>query len=368
MWILAEIEARGGEVGFRDFMELALYHPEHGYYTGSRPPWGKEGDFLTAPTASGWYGATCAGFLGELAARTGKAFELVDLAAGDGTFLAAVVDGLGEEVSRVVTGVTAVERSPVMRDRAAQKLAGAPIGVRFCRELQRPGSGPVVVHASELYDAMPVHRVVMRPEGLMELTVAVTDDGLGWGSRPAGGELERYFSTHGVVLSEGQIAEVNLAAETFHRAVFGALRQGVALVLDYGHDAARLYDPRGRSQGSLVAYRRHQVGRDVLEAPGEQDLTAHVNWDDLRRAARACDWEELALLPLAEFLVRAGLEELLENHGLGMDADLDADTVAARQEVKRLLDPEGMGSDLKMLVQGRGELADVAREILDREI
>lgn len=99
-------------------------------------------------------------------------------------------------------------------------------------------------------------------------------------------------------------------------------------------------------------------------APGEVDLTAHVNWDDLRVAASAAKWTEIELWPLAEFLIRSGLEQELESRGLGMEADLDATTVSARQEVKRLLDPEGMGSDLKMLVQAKGDMIEVARKVL----
>ncbi len=102
--------------------------------------------------------------------------------------------------------------------------------------------------------------------------------------------------------------------------------------------------------------------------PGEQDLTAHVNFDDLRLAASACGWEEIGLLPLAEFLVRAGIGRRLAEAGFGLDADLDAETLTARQEVRRLLDPEGMGSDLKMLIQGKGRLGDLAAEILTRPV
>jgi SAM-dependent MidA family methyltransferase len=101
--------------------------------------------------------------------------------------------------------------------------------------------------------------------------------------------------------------------------------------------------------------------------PGEVDLTAHVNWDDLRGAAEGAGWQEVGLWPLAEFLVRAGIAEELEERGLGMEADLDAATITARQEVKRLLDPEGMGSDLKMLIQAKGEMIDAARRALSIE-
>jgi SAM-dependent MidA family methyltransferase len=143
-----------------------------------------------------------------------------------------------------------------------------------------------------------------------------------------------------------------------------AADEGLCLVLDYGYESSRLYRPRGRRGGSLSTFHRHELGRDPLASPGEVDLTAHVNWDDLRGAAAAAGWQEVGLWPLAEFLVRAGIAEELEERGLGMEADLDAATFSARQEVKRLLDPEGMGSDLKMLVQAKGEMVVVASKVL----
>jgi SAM-dependent MidA family methyltransferase len=178
-----------------------------------------------------------------------------------------------------------------------------------------------------------------------------------------------YFARHDVTLEDGQVGEADLGAEALHRRVLHRARgAGLCLVLDYGYDARRLYDPRGRRGGSLATFSRHRVGRDPLLTPGEVDLTAHVNWDDLRRAAAAAGWTELGLWPLAEFLVRSGIGEELEAVGLGMEAELDAATVSARQEVKRLLDPDGMGSDLKMLVQARGELADIAARALALDI
>ena len=360
IWILREIRERGGVVGFREFMELALYHREHGYYASEKTPWGRDGDFLTAPTASGWYGLTWAGFLTELAARSGKGFGLVDLAAGDGSFVASILDGLGERAAEVVTGVAAVERSEIRRERAGSRLAGSTVQVDIVPILEDRGGEPSVIHASELFDAMPVHRVEQTPNGLMEMVVAVEGDGLEWRRRPAGSELVQYF--------DGQVAEANVAAEPFHRRMLETAGEGVVAILDYGYDAKRLYDSRGRRHGSLVRYRQHSVGRDILEKPGEQDLTAHVNWDDLRRAGAACGWDEIRLLPLAEFLVRAGIGERVEEAGYGMEADLDADTLAARQEIKRLLDPEGMGSDLKVLIQGKGEFGEVAAEILNRAV
>jgi SAM-dependent MidA family methyltransferase len=365
MWILREIEARGGEVCFRDFMDLALYHPEQGYYTSDRVPWGRPGDYLTAPTASGWYGATVSQLVRDLVTRRGERLTLVDMAAGDGSFLASVITALGDRTHRVLDRVVGVELSQRRREQILRRLAGADVGVDVAATFVT-GVGAAVVHISELYDALPIHRVEQTAEGLLEMTVRTGADGLEWGRRPARAELHAYLKKHGVELLAGQVAEVNLEAEAVHSRVLEGVEEALVLVLDYGYPAGQLYNPRGRNRGSLVTCRNHELGADPLDEPGGRDITAHVNFDDLRRSAERVGWRELGLMPMAEFLVRAGLGELLETMGFGINAELDVATVSARQEVKRLLDPEGMGSDLKMLVQGCGEVGEIAAELLRR--
>lgn len=353
-------------MSFRDFMELALYHSNHGYYSSDRPKFGRTGDFLTAPTASAWYGRVLAGWVTRLITRVG-AIDFVDAASGDGSLIG-LVDAELVRLGRCTAGsVVSVERSAGMRvlQRDRFESVGRSVTIVSDVSLVPASSVPVVVHASELYDAMPVHRVVMREPGLKELWVTSTPAGLAWQERDAGAELCEYFSDRGVALGAGQFAEVNPVAETLHGELLGcAGGDGLALVLDYGYPTDRLYNPRGRRGGSLAAYRGHVLETDVLRDPGKQDLTAHVNWDDLRRAADSRGWREVGLWPLAEFLVRVGLEHVMTSAGLGPEAELNAEIVAERQEIKRLLDPDGMGSDLKVLVQGRGELAAIAEEEL----
>ncbi len=360
--MVAEVGARGGAVPFRDFMELALYHPEHGYYSGSAPRYGRSADYLTAPTASPWYARVLARLVGALGAAAGP-LTVVDVAAGDGAFLKVFGAALGDRLDPSTVRLWGVERSPAMRATAA---AGAP-GVRLVAavdELPGPFATPVVLHASELYDALPVHRVEGGRCAPVEQWVTVRDGRLALEGRPPDPAVLGYLERHGLALEDGQLAELNLEARPLHRRVLEKAGEGLALVLDYGYEARRLYDPRGRRGGSLATFRRHRLGRDPLESPGEVDLTAHVNWDDLRQGAADAGWSELGLWPLAELLVRGGLADELAERGLGPEADLDAATVTARQEVKRLLDPEGMGSDLKVLVQTRGNLGDVAATIL----
>jgi SAM-dependent MidA family methyltransferase len=368
MWIVDELRQRGGAVTFRDFMELALYHPEHGYYADPGSRYGRGGDFLTAPTASTWYGAVLGSWIVRLAEQVGP-LGLVDLGSGDGAFLAAV---LGHpRAADVIAGVASVERSQAMRrEQQARWSCEPPFDLALVSsldELEPPG-GPVVVHASELYDASPVHRVVGRASGLAELWVVADERGLRWNERPASRVLERYLDGYGVVLDEGQLAEISPVAEDRHaRLLEWAGDRAVVVVLDYGYEADRLYDPRGRRGGSLTCFREHRLSRDPLVDPGEQDITAHVNWDDLRRAARVTDRVEIGLWPLAELLVRAGLEREVERRGLGIEAELDTDTLTERQEIKRLLDPDGMGTDLKALVQAAPAMAEPVIDTLRLE-
>jgi SAM-dependent MidA family methyltransferase len=363
--MVAEVEAQGGQVSFRDYMELALYHPVHGYYSSDVPRYGRRGDYMTAPSASSWYADVLAAWLARFAGTRGPVM-LMDCGSGDGSCIDHLLSAHTRTTEPWLREVVSIERSESMRMRQEERFRDSAVTVRVVSPSEGVAPGaPFVAHASELYDAMPVHRVVARGGQLRELWIAVAAGGLEWRERPAPAEVISYFSGHGVALMDGQIAEANLGATPFHRRLLEhAESEGLAVVLDYGYESRRLYDARGRRDGSLACYREHRMGRDPLLAPGEQDLTAHVNWDDLRQAASEVGWREVGLWPLAEFLVRAGLEGVLESRGLGVKADLDAQTLEARQEIKRLLDPDGMGSDLKVLVQGRGDIFDVARELL----
>jgi len=364
-WIADEINERGGAVPFEMFMELALYHPCHGYYSADEPRYGRGGDYLTAPTASEWYPRMIARLLAGTAAVSGV-LRVTDMASGDGSLIAGVVGALGQNAGGGIGEIVSVERSEAMRAHQRDRFTSIEVPVRWFASSDEvtPSPRPTVVHASELYDAQPVARVTRRGGELRELWVTVRNGKCGWLERPPRSEVEGYFKRHGVELEVGQIAEANLAAENHHRGVLETAREdGLCLVLDYGYEARRLYDPRGRRGGSLTTFRRHELGRDPFAAPGESDLTAHVNWDDLRTAGASVGWTEVGLWPLAKFLVRAGIGDELAERGLGMEADLDAATITSRQEIKRLLDPEGMGSDLKVLIQAKGKMIEAAESV-----
>lgn len=358
--IVAEV-ARRGRVSFAEFMELALYHPSDGYYTRPRSgpgPAGRAGDFLTAPTASPILARTLGELAVQLAAALGERLTLVDLGAGEGVLLQDLCTHLGERRAEVVQRVVAIEAAGWARRRIAER----------CPEVETAGglaevswpAGPVVLFASELYDALPANRVsVQAMQGSYALVeYFVEPDGKGglrWSvGEPSSPVVLRYLREHGLTLEEGQVAEIRPQVRAIHA---GHLRwcgpDALAVVLDYGHHTRRLYDPRGRRAGSLVGYRAHALVEDVLAEPGEVDITAHLNFDDLENAASDVGWERGVTRPLGMFLTMHGALSLLPG-AVARGGTLSPADWAELSSAKHLLMPSGMGADLKVLVQGRG--------------
>jgi SAM-dependent MidA family methyltransferase len=363
--ILDELRRRGCPVTFAEYMELALYHPTAGYYTRERPgagPVGPDGDFVTAPTASLLLARTLARLLSGLAGETvrDEPLTFVELGAGEGYGLGALLEASGTSWSG---RVCAVERSAAAREhligRCRQGGRGAVEAVAEVAELV-PSSGPVVMFSSELYDALPCHRVTAvagaAGQQLAEMLVAVGEGGrLTWQvAEECPEKLDAYLASRGVSLEIGQKAEVRPDLVAAHRQHLGWCgRNALAITLDYGYPARSLYNARGRPEGTLVGYRKHTMVTDVLESPGEIDITAHVNFDDLIEAGTELGWSSLRAEGLGMFLARNGALELLPIAGAGEQL-----TPAQMNELaaaKRVLLP-GMGSDLKVVVQGIGPL------------
>ncbi len=355
--IVAEI-ARRGRVSFRTFMELALYHPRFGYYTRPRSgpgPAGPGGDFLTAPTASPLFVATLARLCDTLAERLGHGLTFLELGGGEGVLL----EGLSRAVRPgTLTRVVAVEIAPWARRRIVRRCPGAQVVARL-GEAERP-TGSVVLFASELYDALPVRRLTLaRVDGQLVLQEYFVEVGRGGSLQwvcdaPESPEVAVYLHETGIVLEEGQVVEVRPELRGIHASNLAWCgRDALALVVEYGHPARRLFDARSRRHGSLVAYSGHRLVRDVLSEPGRLDITAHVNFDDLEGAAADVGWDRGEIRPLGLFLALHGAVSLLPS---GKEGPLTPSEWATLAAAKKLLVPSGMASDLKVLVQGRGRV------------
>jgi SAM-dependent MidA family methyltransferase len=320
--IQAEIAAAGGWISFARYMELAL----QAYYGRGDRQFGVHGDFVTAPELGSLFGRTLARQLKEIEG------PILELGAGSG----ALAETLLKELS---CEYLILETSAALRSRQAARLGNK---VKFLDTLPQAFRGVVI--ANEVVDAMPVHAVAWREEGIMERGVSLQ---LAWEERPASGTLLEEAKTIAVPVPYD--SEIGLAARAWMRSLGERLERGVILVIDYGFPRHEYYHPQ-RSMGTLMCHAHHRAHGDPFQRPGEQDITAHVDFSALARAARESGLALLGYATQAQFLVNCGITDVLAQANL--DNALHYAPIAA--EAQKLLSPAEMGELFKVLAVGRG--------------
>jgi SAM-dependent MidA family methyltransferase len=282
----AEITRRG-PIPFRDFMEQALYHPEHGYYASGRARVGRVGDFFTNVSVGPLFGRLLARQFAEMWERLGSPadFALVEQGANTGDLAADVLGGLREQAPACFAATTCWLVEPVPLLRAAQQIRLAPFApqVRWVTSLAELPPFRGVHFSNELIDAFPVHRVVHRADGWRERAVDFQDDRFIFVDAPLSSEALRQDLARLPAVAEDYETEVNLAAASWLREVATRLTTGYLLTIDYGFPRAEYYRPE-RTSGTLSAYAEHRRAPDPLARPGEIDLTAHVDFTTLAEA------------------------------------------------------------------------------------
>ena len=355
--IRAEV-ARTGPMTFARFMEVALYDPARGYYRGAVARPGRAGDFLTAPEASPIFGRTLARFALAVHAAIGApgTFTIREHGAGTGALAGPLVGAI-----LAAAGPPAAIRylvAEVEPDRvAAVRLAIDAPGVRVEPDDDGPIDGLIV--ANEVLDALPTHRVVQRDNRLREILVDIGPDGglVDREADPTTPALAGRLAAESIELADGQHAEICLAVDAWVERTAAGLHRGVILLIDYGHPAVELYDPRRRAAGTLATYLGHRVGDDPYRSIGRQDLTAHVDVTAVERAAAAAGLDHLGTTTQAEFLSRLGAGELLVAEQTRPGANLQA-YLETRSALVRMIDPGAMGR-FRVLAFGRGLGRDV---------
>jgi SAM-dependent MidA family methyltransferase len=189
---------------------------------------------------------------------------------------------------------------------------------------------------------------------LREVFVAVGTDGAlaDLEADPSTPELAARLAAESIDLHDGQPAEVCLAVDRWVARAAAGLARGVLLVIDYGHPATELYDPRRRPAGTLATYLGHRVGDDPYRSIGRQDLTAHVDVTAVERAATAAGLDHIGTVTQAEFLSRLGAGELLVAEQSGPGTSLQA-YLETRSALVRMIDPGAMGR-FRVMAFGRG--------------
>jgi SAM-dependent MidA family methyltransferase len=386
---------REGAITFREWMRAALYDERGGYYRRASRRWGRAGDYRTSPERSALFAATFARHFATLFDELGRpqVLQLLEAGGGAGHFAHGLLQTLRRDAPRVFDSIHYVfdESSADSRARAATLLAPTASRVEFRRltSFSEGGHTPgradfsepserevltdspereshseppedegftkplenVIVFSNELLDAFPVHRVLMRGGRLRELFVGLDARGeFVWAEgEPSTPRLAEHFARMGLGLAEGQTAEVNLCAEEWVARVARLVGRGYVFTVDYGDEAENLLGAPHRREGTLRAFRGHEMFEDVLRSPGAQDLTTTVNWTQVIAAGERAGLQTVALERLDTFLLRAGLLEQLERECAL--ASGEAEVARLRLDARELILPGASASHFQVLVQ-----------------
>jgi SAM-dependent MidA family methyltransferase len=352
--IKSEIRARG-RMTFQEFMELALYHPELGYYASGKYRVGKEGDYYTSPSATQAFGEVLAGFIvkaGSIASAEG--LRVVEAGGGRGLLAGDILDTIKRESPEIYedTRYYLIEKSASCLKVAEEALGRHLSKVVFASSASEIESGAIdgVIISNELADALPFHRARFTDGALKEIYVTlhggafseITDD-------PSTRKLIEYFGDYDITFCEGQEVEINLNAGGWLAEVSNILRKGFVLTIDYGYLAPELFSPE-RMRGTYKCMYKHSINENPYVHIGEQDITAHVDFSNLIRAGGPLGLSTVKYNTQGQFLIDWGILDI-------MTSETDMETVpgllGSRKNIgiKTLFLPGSMGNSFKILLQ-----------------
>ncbi|MEB0137412.1 MULTISPECIES: class I SAM-dependent methyltransferase [unclassified Undibacterium] len=350
--IIEEIRAAAGSIPFSRYMELALYAPDLGYYSGGATKLGKDGDFTTAPEMSPLFAAALATLAAPILAQTQP--QVMEFGAGSGKLARDFL------IECHLSGITIeryfiVELSGELRARQEDLLKDYP-QVQWLQQMPPAFSGLVL--GNEVLDAMPVDLLLKTTEGWHELGVAESADAtrLIYRARGNGLQLAQQIPAADL-LPEGYVTEVHTQAIGFMHSVAQMLCAGraetglggAALWIDYGFPAHEYYHPQ-RNEGSLMCHYRHHAHPDPFYYPGLQDITAHVDFSAIARAALEAGLELLSYTSQAALLLESGIADLLAR----TDAQESLRYLPQANALQKLVSPAEMGELFKALIVGTG--------------
>jgi len=352
------IKAQGGKISFADYMNLALYAPGLGYYSAGLKKFGRQGDFITAPEISPLFSQCLALQCIEIMQQTQQKV-ILEVGAGSGIMAIELVSEL-EKRANLPEQYLILELSAELRDRQKKAIkARLPHLYKYFVWLDRLPESPFsgIILGNELLDAMPVHLLKIEQKALFERYIALDNKGdfIWQDDLPENPRLEKMADSIRSIHSSLQhlndkpgkayITEVNCQAIDWIKSIAEILKEGAILLIDYGYSAQEYYHPQ-RSMGTLMCHYQHHRHDDPFYLPGIQDITAHIDFSSIARAAKESGLNVCGFTTQAHFLMAGGLVELTK------DCDPD-DTITfyeTARQIKMLTLPEEMGELFKVIL------------------
>ncbi|MBC7500438.1 MAG: SAM-dependent methyltransferase [Herminiimonas sp.] len=347
--IANDIRHNSGWISFARYMELALYAPGLGYYSGGAAKLGKDGDFTTAPEMTPLFGDTLAHVVADLMKQSAP--QVLEFGAGTGKLAFDILTELAR-CGVAVHRYSIVEVSGELRARQEKILRGFP-QVRWLDQLPQAFSGVVI--GNEVLDAMPVALVLKTEQGWKERGIGLSAKNFVYRDRPCDPGLIVQIANE-ASLPVGYLTEVHPVAAGFMRSMASTLTAGhaatgigsAAILIDYGFPQHEYYLP-DRAEGTLMCHYRHHAHPDPLYLPGLQDITAHVDFTAMAQAAVDGGLDVLGYMSQAAFLLDAGIGELLTR----IPATDTLRYLPQANALQKLTSPAEMGELFKVLVVGK---------------
>jgi SAM-dependent MidA family methyltransferase len=360
-------------ITFAEYMDMALYHPEHGYYSSKTVNIGfKGGDFFTSVSLGADFGELLAEQFVQMWEILGqpRPFSLVEMGAGHGLLALHILNHYQLHYQSFLTALeyVIVEKSPGLRQEQQQRLQN--FTVRWCNLEDIPSNSITgCFFSNELVDALPVHQFMLEAGKLREIYVTTPDNinpepaaakgeesiqFVELAAEPSTPQLKQYFDLIDIDLSrnypDGYRSEINLAAMSWLSIVADRLQRGYVVTVDYGYPASRYYNPR-RSQGTLQCYYQHRYHDNPYINIGRQDITAHVDFTALERQGEKCGLTTVGFTQQGLFLMALGLGDRIAS--LSYQEISISQLLQRRESLHQLLDPTGLGG-FGVLVQSKG--------------
>lgn len=358
-YIIERILSRPNKIiTYAEYMELALYHPEFGYYMKEGQKVGRQGDFITTSNISDVYGSLVAKWYAKLVDKHQLEPIICEIGAGNGRFASAFIEEW-KKCSSQYLNYYIVEESPYHRE--IQKK-----NIQFDEHVEQissieslmPFNG--LIFSNELFDALPVHVIEKRGGVIMEVMVSAQEDKLIEVPVPLENvDIQRFLEKGNLELREKQRIEIPLVMIQMIKRISSVLERGIVLTVDYGYSNDEWKEPEHQS-GSLRGYYKHQLSHNVLDHPGEMDITSHIHLDSFIEAGLKQELELVKKLRQDEFFISIGLlNELQDNY----DPNPFSDISKRNRALRSLIMPGGISSFFHAIIQQKG-LDDIADDII----
>jgi SAM-dependent MidA family methyltransferase len=353
-----EIRERG-PIPFSRYMQLCLYDPALGYYSRYAEQFGKAGDFYTSSDVHAVFGRLLARQFEEMWRALGSPgqIEILELGPGRGLFAQDVLDWSEKKFPEFFAALhyTLAESSPALREKLHVTL-GCHIGKGTASLTPEESSrvrvlataAPLIVFANEFFDALPVE--VLSSQGALRIDVDAEDNRLRESWVPASAEEMDFLDQYSVHPEAGERVEVPLIAQQEMSKIAAAVDRGFIIAIDYGY--TRPEQLAGRHRSTVAAYRQHSVSTTPYEAPGEQDITAHLNFTALAVAAEQTGMQVQPLQTQSQFLM--GIGEKNQFADAFEECRLPQERAKVALQLKHLVTPAGMGESFHVLLASKG--------------